>query len=43
MIDGLVARLDRLFGRASNEVSREAVARLLADLTRADIPLSLKT
>ena len=42
VIDGLVARFDRLFGRASHEVSREAVAGLLADLTPTDIPLSLK-
>ena len=42
MIDGLVARFDKLFGRAAHEVSREAVAGLLADLTPTDIPLSLK-
>ena len=42
IIDGLVARFDRLFGRASHEVSREAVVGLLADLTPTDIPLSLK-
>ena len=42
IIDGLVARYDRLFGRASHEVSREAVAALLADLTPADIPMSLQ-
>ena len=28
IIDGLVARYDRLFGRASHEVSREAAAGL---------------
>ena len=43
VIDGLVARYDRLFGRASHEVSREAVAALLADLTPADIPMSLQS
>lgn len=42
IIDGLVARYDRLFGRASHEVSREAVAALLADLTPTDIPASLR-
>ena len=43
VIDSLVARYDRLFGRASHEVSREAVAGLLADLTSTEIPISLKT
>ena len=43
IIDGLVARYDRLFGRASHEVSREAVAGLLADLTPADVPMSLRS
>jgi len=43
IIDGLVARYDRLFGRASHEVSREAVARLLADLTPTDVPMSLRS
>lgn len=43
VIDNLVARYDRLFGRASHEVSRDAAAGLLADLVPTDIPLSLKT
>ena len=43
VIDSLVAQFDRLFGRASHEVSREAVAGLIADLTPTDIPVSLKT
>lgn len=43
VIDNLVARYDRLFGRASHEVSRDAAAALLADLLPADIPVSLKT
>jgi len=42
IIDGLVARFDKLFGQASHEVSREAVIGLLADLTPADIPMSLQ-
>ena len=42
-IDNLVARYDRLFGRASHEVSREAVAGLLADLPIADVPMSLQS
>lgn len=43
IIDALVARYDRLFGRASHEVSREAVAGLLADLSPADTPVSLQS
>ena len=43
IIDGLVARYDRLFGRASHEVSREAAAGLVADLPSADIPMSLRS
>ena len=43
VIDSLVARYDRLFGRASHEVSRDAAAALLADLLPIDIPVSLKT
>ncbi|MDP3769336.1 MAG: hypothetical protein Q8R40_00130 [bacterium] len=42
IIDGLVARYDRLFGRASHEVSREAVAPLLADLAPSEVPVSLQ-
>lgn len=42
IIDLLVARYDRLFGRASHEVSREAVATLLADLSPEEIPTSLQ-
>ena len=42
-IDNLVARYDRLFGRASHEVSREAVAGLLADLAPTYIPMSLQS
>ena len=42
-IDNLVARYDRLFGRASHEVSREAVAGLLADLPLTDVPASLQS
>jgi len=42
IIDGLVARYDHLFGRASHEVSREAVGGLVADLAPADVPMSLR-
>ena len=41
-IDDLVARYDRLFGRASHEVSREAAAALLADLKPGEVPMSLR-
>ena len=42
-IDALVARYDRLFGRASHEVSREAVSGLLADLASEEVPISLRS
>ena len=42
VIDKLVAQYDRLFGRASREVSREAAAPFLSSLSPTDIPLSLK-
>ncbi len=42
VIDNLVARYDRLFGRASHEVSLDAASALLADLATTDIPISLK-
>lgn len=41
IIDQLVARYDRLFGRASHEVSREAVVSLIADLSPNEVPASL--
>ena len=43
IIDGLVAQFDRLFGRASHEVSREAAAGLVADLPPMDVPMSLRS
>ncbi|KKR78574.1 MAG: hypothetical protein UU25_C0037G0003 [Microgenomates group bacterium GW2011_GWB1_40_9] len=42
VIDRLVARYDRLFGRASREVSKEAAAPLLVSLAPDDIPSSLR-
>ena len=42
IIDTLVSRFDRLFGRASHEVSREAALGLLADLEPVDVPESLR-
>ena len=40
-IDRLVAQYERLFGRASEEVCREAVASLIASMPRAEVPASL--
>ena len=40
-IDRLVAQYERLFGRASHEVCREAAAPLLVGLSPTDIPTSL--
>ena len=42
IIDKLVAQYDRLFGRASREVSREAAAPFLTNLIPTEIPSSLK-
>ncbi|OHB09953.1 MAG: hypothetical protein A3G05_01375 [Candidatus Zambryskibacteria bacterium RIFCSPLOWO2_12_FULL_45_14] len=42
VIDKLVAQYDRLFGRASREVSREAAAPFLTGLAPTEIPSSLK-
>ena len=40
-VDRLVAQYERLFGRASQEVCREAAASLIANLPRTDVPASL--
>ena len=42
MVNKLVNQYERLFGRASHEVCREAVTALIADLPPADVPSSLK-
>ena len=42
VIDRLVGQYERLFGRASHEVCKEAAAPLLVTLTLEDIPLSLR-
>lgn len=42
VIDKLVAQYERLFGRASHEVCREAVASMLTSFAPADIPVSLR-
>lgn len=42
VVDRLVAQYERLFGRASHEVCREAAAPLLSGLAQAEIPASLR-
>ena len=42
VVDRLVARYERLFGRASHEVCREAVAGLIAEMPPTEIPVSLR-
>ena len=42
IIDRLVAQYDRLFGRASHEVSKEAAAPFLVNLASSEMPSSLK-
>jgi hypothetical protein len=42
VIDGLVAQYERLFGRASHEVCREAAHDLIATLPPEDVPSSLR-
>lgn len=41
VINQLVGRYERLFGRASREACRDAVAVILAELSPADVPSSL--
>ncbi|MEI7719732.1 MAG: hypothetical protein WCI89_00790 [bacterium] len=42
VVDALVAQYERLFGRASHEACRAAVASLLANMSLGDIPTSLR-
>ena len=42
VIDSLVAQYEKLFGRASHEVSRDAVKSLIANVPVAEIPSSLR-
>ena len=42
VINRLVARYERLFGRASHEVCREAAASIIATLPQAEVPTSLR-
>ncbi|OGG53889.1 hypothetical protein A2851_03225 [Candidatus Kaiserbacteria bacterium RIFCSPHIGHO2_01_FULL_53_29] len=43
VVDRLVAQYERLFGKASQEVCKEAAAPLIASLSPADVPSSLRT
>lgn len=42
VVNNLVAQYGRLFGRASNEVCKEAVQDLITGLPQEDIPSSLR-
>ncbi len=42
IIDQLVARYERLFGRASHEVCREAVSGIIVNLKPEEVPTSLR-
>lgn len=42
VINRLVGQYERLFGRASHEVCKEAVQDLIAEMTPEEIPSSLK-
>lgn len=41
-VDRLVAQYERLFGRASHEVCREAAASIVAAMSAAEVPSSLR-
>lgn len=41
VVDNLVSQYEHLFGRASREVCKEAVASMIADLPKEDVPSSL--
>ena len=42
IINRLVAQYERLFGRASHEVCREAVQDIIAEMPPEEVPFSLK-
>lgn len=42
IVDNLVGQYEHLFGRASREVCKEAAAGLLAELSPAEVPISLQ-
>lgn len=41
VVDRLVAQYERLFGRASQEVCKDAVKNIIAEMPRSDVPESL--
>jgi len=41
-VDQLVARYERLFGKASHEVCKESVRDLITDMSPEEVPSSLK-
>ncbi len=41
VVDRLVAQYERLFGRASHEVCKEAAASIISGLPRSEVPESL--
>jgi len=42
VVDRLVAQYEKLFGRASREVSKDAVKSIIANISSAEIPESLR-
>ena len=42
VVDRLIAQYERLFGRASHQVSKDAVKGLIANMLPAEIPESLR-
>ena len=42
VIDDLVAQYERLFGKASHEVCREAAASIVATMQPSEVPVSLR-
>ena len=41
VVDRLVAQYERLFGKASQEVCKEAASSIIASMPRSDVPASL--
>ncbi len=42
IIDRLIAQYEKLFGRASHEVSRDAVRSIIANMSPEEVPSSLR-
>ncbi len=42
-VDRLVAQYERLFGRASHEVCKDAAEELIKNLPQTDVPMSLRS